>query len=113
MPAPADNQARSARQAIDACTDLTRRMLAAAEAGEWRTVAELDAERRPCFEGVDLAALDDGELAPILECLRALVAMDGRLSAWADEARQGALEDLRRARGRARGSKHYERLRYG
>jgi hypothetical protein len=112
MPAPADNPVRAARQAIDACTDLTGRMLDAAEAGEWDTVAELDVERRPCFDGVDLAALEDAELAPILERLRALVAMDGRLSSRVGEARQTALEDLRRARGRARGSKRYEQLRW-
>jgi len=113
MTATANESAAAARRAIQACADITSRMLAAAEAGDWGTVAELDAERRPCFEGVDLMALDDAELRPMLEGLRALVAMDGRLSAWADEARQGALEDLRRARGRARGSKRYEQLRYG
>lgn len=110
MTASADNPGAAARQAIDACAELTGRMLAAAEAGEWETVAELDAVRRPCFQGVDLAVLDDADLAPTLERLRALVAMDGRLSRQAGEARQQALEALRRARGQARGSKRYEQL---
>jgi len=112
MTGAADNPACAAGQAIDVCADITQRMLAAAEAGDWESVATLDAERRPCFDGVDLTDLDDGELVPLLERLRALVAMDGRLGTLAEAARQTALEELRRARGRVRGSKRYEQLSY-
>jgi len=113
MAAAAHHPAVGARQAIDACAELTERMLRAAEAGEWDRVAALDAQRRPCFEGVDLTALDEGELVPTMQRLQALVAMDGRLSSRAGEARQTALEELRRARGRVRGSARYQQLGYG
>lgn len=104
------DQALVAMQAIEACTALTGRMLSAAGAGEWSAVTELDAARRPCFQDLDFDGLEEAQLLPLLEGLRALVAMDGRLSALAAQARSSALDDVRSVRGRARGSASYQAL---
>jgi hypothetical protein len=97
-------------QAIAECRALTVRMLEAAEGGAWGTVAELDAQRRPCFEGTDVAALPVESLERVLGEFRALMAMDGRLRDLAAGARQSALGELRQVRGRQQGRARYHEL---
>lgn len=100
-------------RAIDACRVLTTRMLEAAERGDWQNVASLDAERRACFDGVALAASDPLTLESGLEALRAILALDARLRDQALDARDRALNDLRKVRGRRRGQARYRELALG
>lgn len=94
-------------QAIADCRSLTARMLDAAEQEDWQAVTELDARRRPCFDGLDVASLPLDALEVVLGEFRALMAMDGRLRALAAGARQAALGAVRQARSRRQGRARY------
>lgn len=104
------SMADAALRAIDDCTRLTEAMVQAARQGDWERVERLDAERRPCFSQVVFDEVAAGDLDSIVDRFRALVAMDGRLSALADDERSRALSALRSSRGKARGSATYREL---
>lgn len=96
-----------ARQAIDACRSLTASMIEHAQAGEWSQVMRLEEQRRRCFDdaGPDAGGHDDP--AAVHAALEALVTLDRRLNDLAVAARRGALDDLRRVRGKAAASARY------
>ncbi|HEX7036414.1 MAG TPA: flagellar protein FliT [Pseudomonadales bacterium] len=94
-------------RAIEACRVLTGRMLDAAERGDWQSVASLDAERRACFEGMTVTASHPEALERGLEAFRAILTDDARLRDRALAARDRALNDLRKVRGRRHGQARY------
>jgi len=102
--------ASPALPALAACHRLTRAMLDAAAAVDWAAVETLDVERRHWIDDLEQELQGDAPLPASLEGLRALVKMDARLQALAQEARQAALNDLRRVRGKAKASAEYHEL---
>lgn len=92
---------------VDTCLRLTTRMLEAAERDDWQTVAELDAERRACFDGVALSDSGAEALEYALQMLRTTLTLDGQLRERAIAARDKALHDLREIRARRHGQARY------
>lgn len=93
--------------AVAACHELTLTMVDAAAAEDWASVESLDGERRRWAEDLKLELRSGVDLPASLAAVRALVEADGRLRALAQEARQGALDELRRVRGKAKASAQY------
>lgn len=102
--------ATPALPAVEACHSLTLAMLDAAAAADWAAVETLDEERRRWTDDLQQELHGDADLPARLTALRALVKMDARLQALAQEARQAALNDLRRVRGKAKASAEYQDL---
>lgn len=83
---------------ISQARQLTGAMTAAADAGDWPTVAALAGQRHACLQN----ALADGAWrlqAALIEQLCEILAADGRLAERAADARQQTATALRELRG--------------